>query len=80
MFGSTKMGERYLVPSRLHERYNNKAVVMRLARLCVVGIADTHPALAQGRSIARVDFNVGSKGNRNELNVTGKRKRVRRKR
>eukprot|EP01043_Picozoa_sp_COSAG02_P031176 COSAG02_NODE_2022_length_10084_cov_2.725643_11_plen_81_part_00 len=50
----------------------------RVCRLCVVGVADTHPALAPERGIEHVDFNIGSQGNRNELNVSGKRKRVRR--
>jgi hypothetical protein len=40
-------------------------------------MADTHPALAPERGIAHVDFNIGSQGNRNEMEVSGKRKRVR---
>ena len=51
---------------------------MRVRRLCVVGVADTHPSLAPERGIEHVDFNIGSQGNRNEMNVSGKRKRVRR--
>lgn len=39
-------------------------------------MADTHPALAPGRGIAHVDFNIGNQGNRNEMDVSGKRKRV----
>ena len=45
--------------------------------LCIVGVADTHPLLGAGRSIEQVDFNIGKQGDRNKLNVTGKRKRVR---
>ena len=53
-------------------------LTMRVRRLCVVGVADTHPSLAPERGIEHVDFNIGSQGNRNEMNVSGKRKRVRR--
>ena len=43
----------------------------------MVGVASTHKALDPSRKIVSVDFNLGRQGNRNELNVTGKRKRVR---
>ena len=42
-----------------------------------MGVASTHPMLDPARKIESVDFNCGTQGNRNELNVSGKRKRVR---
>lgn len=44
-------------------------------RLCVIGLAPSHVALKEDSGITTVDFNVG-KYDRSEMKVTGKRKRV----
>jgi hypothetical protein len=48
---------------------------LSMCRLCIVGLAPSHPALQPGREIVKVDFNVKGAGKGHE-DMKGKLKRV----
>ena len=43
--------------------------------LCVVGVAERHPLLTPGCTVVKVDYDVGSDRDRNQLQVSGKQKK-----
>lgn len=43
--------------------------------LCVISLASSHPVLDTHRRISKVDFNIGHDRDRNQLNVSGKKKK-----
>ena len=46
-----------------------------LCRLCIIGLAPSHPALQPGQGIKKVDFNVKKDGKGHD-DLKGKLKRV----
>ena len=78
MFTSTRTGTLPAAPHPAPAVTPQRNECLRSPRLCVIGVAETHPLLDPSRTVVRVDFNVDSKDtqDRNKLHVTGKKKRV----
>lgn len=62
-------------PDNFKSNMNDVQILWHSNKICIVTLAPTHPALASGRKIVKVDFKVTLKCNRANNNVSGKRKR-----